>query len=242
MITKEKVTVSWSGGKDCALALEAIINSEMYEIVHLHTVIDSKTKRVGMHGVLEALIEAQAQAINLPLVKLYLDSAEDNTVYAELMHRFYTQCVQEGLKWVLLGDIYLEDLRKYRESLLEGTGLRALFPLWGHSTSALVTGLIEKKFLALTCCCNQAVYDAGLLGSYIDKSFVTKLPTGIDRCGEKGEFHTYVVSAPYFNYPVAIKKKEIVSKTYKIKHTTGEDILEDSVTFWFQEIVPLMVL
>jgi hypothetical protein len=130
MDLKKKVTISWSGGKDSALSLLKILQSGEFEIVHLHTVINEETRRVGLHGVHETLIQAQADAMGLKLVKLYLPSSEDHTAYEKLMLSFYSQCAAEQIDAVVFGDIFLEDLKNYREKMLQVSGVKGIFPLW----------------------------------------------------------------------------------------------------------------
>lgn len=135
----KKVTISWSGGKDAAFALYKIVKSGKYEVVHLHTVVDEDTRRVGMHGVREELIYQQAQYMGLPLRIVYLKKSESDNNYTKLMTAFYQDCAKQGIEGVVFGDIYLEDLRTYRETLLASSGLEALFPLWNEDTKTVVT-------------------------------------------------------------------------------------------------------
>src|SRR6187455_3373558 len=124
---RKKVSLSWSGGKDSAFALYKILLSGEYEIVNLHTVFNEETKRVGLHGVHEEMIERQAEQLDIPLIKLYLTGSEDSEAYTRLMRSFYRQCARDRIESIVFGDIFLEDLKKYREDLLQESGVNALF-------------------------------------------------------------------------------------------------------------------
>ncbi len=143
---KKKITISWSGGKDSAFALFKVMASGEYEVVNLHTVIDKHNHRVGLHGVREELIEAQAAALGIPLVKLYLPASNDGDAYASLMRSFYKISAADGIDYVMFGDIFLEDLRRYREDLLTDSGLVPDFPLWNVQTTMLWSDFLIVEF------------------------------------------------------------------------------------------------
>lgn len=239
MDSKKRVTISWSGGKDSAFALHKIVQSLDYEIVHLHTVLDKASRRVGMHGVSEELLDQQAREMQLPLIKLYLRNSENNAAYAELTQSFYEQCANEGIDAVVFGDIYLEDLRSYRESLLKSSGLDSIFPLWKMDTRLLLGDFVDARFKTIICCANHDLKDQ--VGRVIDKNFVNIIPPFVDPCGERGEFHTFVFDGPLFRTAIPFKKGEVVQKVYSFEVTNESGLVEKTESvFWFQDLLPLI--
>ena len=237
MISKKKVTISWSGGKDSAFALYKILASGEFEVVNLHTVIDQDSKRVGLHGVRESLIEKQAEHLGLPLEKIYLPASNDHEAYKSIMQNFYRACAGNGIEGVVFGDIFLEDLRSFRITLLDTTKLTASFPLWKVDSKVLVDEFIDIGFKTTLCAANANFFSSHQLG-LIDHKFLELLPAGVDPCGENGEFHTFVFDGPLFKKPIPITMGEIVSKTYTYqkKEPNGETKKLES-TFWFQDLL-----
>jgi uncharacterized protein (TIGR00290 family) len=240
MDSKKKVTISWSGGKDSALALHRILRSGEFEICHLHTVIDAGTKRVGLHGVREALIEKQAKALGLKLVKLYLPASNDHHTYEQLMCAFYNQCFNEGIQGVVFGDIFLEDLKNFRERMLRAASLDGIFPLWKEDSRMLINEFISLRFKTMICSANAAFFQSSEVGKIIDLAFINDLPLLVDPCGENGEFHTFVFDGPVFAKPVLLKKGEVVKKDYHYRITLPDGTVQDTdSSFWFQELSPI---
>lgn len=238
MDSKKKITISWSGGKDSAFALYRIIISGEYEIVHLHTVFNTETKRVGLHGVPEELIERQAEALGLPLVKLYLPSSDNHQAYENVMKKFYKQCVDEGVEFVMFGDIFLEDLKAYREALLKPSGLKPVYPIWQHDTTILLDDFINIGFKTVICAAKQDLFTKETLGKTIDETFVTTLGPGVDPCGENGEFHSFVYDGPIFRHAVAFTIGEVIEKKYVFNSRDKEgNTHENQTSFWFQELL-----
>lgn len=241
MAIKKKVTISWSGGKDSALALFKILQTGEFEITGLHTVINEETKRVGMHGVREELIEAQATSLGLPLTKIYLESSENHSAYKKLTQEFYQQCAAEGIEGVVFGDIFLEDLRQFRESLLRTDRLLGIYPLWQIPTDILINQFIDAGFKTLICSADAKYFSSHQAGKTIDKEFVTSLSSDVDPCGENGEFHTFVYDGPIFNKPIAFRTGEVVKKTYSFQKKNDDGSLQKiESAFWFQDLVPLI--
>jgi uncharacterized protein (TIGR00290 family) len=211
--------------------------SKEYDVVHLHTVIVKETTRVGLHGIHEKLIDHQAEAIGYKLIKLYLDSSDDHQAYCELMQQFYQQCTDDGIEGILFGDIFLEDLKDFREQLLRPSGLTGVYPLWKQSTRKLVEEFIDTGFKTLVCAANQQFFTKEDLGKTIDKNFIASLSPSVDPCGENGEFHTFVYDGPIFRYPLQFQLAEIVEKEYefKMKHQDG-DVKTERSSFCFQEV------
>ncbi len=236
----KKVTVSWSGGKDAAFALYKILHSKQYKVVCLHTVIDAETKRVGMHGVREELIQAQARALNLPLEILYLQNSEGNEKYEELIRSFYSTCAANGISAVIFGDIFLEDLRRYRDTLLTSVGLAGIYPLWKADTATLVIDFAQLGFKTLLCSANAAFFSEKEVGQTIDYVFCERIPPEVDPCGEHGEFHTFVYDGPLFTSSIKLQKTEVIKRHYAFDVKNNEGTVERRKSyFWFQELLPL---
>lgn len=237
MVLKKKITVSWSGGKDSALALYKILQSEEYQVMHLHTVIDKTSKRVGLHGVQEELIERQAEALGLKLIKLYLSASQDHEAYINLMSDFYQQCSRENIYGVLFGDIFLEDLKSFRDGLLQKANIVGIYPLWKQKSEDLIAEFINAGFKTLICSADKKYFNTSHMGKLIDKQFVQELSPALDVCGENGEFHTFVIDGPIFNNPVLPKIGNVVEKCYDYQVTNEQgDVQLVTSTFLFQDL------
>lgn len=208
MPTKEPVVLSWSGGKDSALALYELQNSGNYEVVALMTSVAEEYNRVSHHGVRAELLELQAAVLGIPLRRIDLPSGSKqpctNEVYEQIMERALLAFKADGVLAVAHGDIFLEDLRAYRERNLARVGMRALFPLWHRDTAELVQQFIELGFKAYISCAERTLGER-FAGRAIDADFLRDLPEGIDPCGEYGEYHTFVYDGPVFRRPVAVQ-------------------------------------
>lgn len=234
---KKKVSMSWSGGKDSAFALYETLKRSEVDVMNLHTVIDEKTRRVGLHGVPEILIEKQAEAIGLPLEKIYLPAAEDHAAYTTCMRQYYQRCVDSGIDGIVFGDIFLEDLKTYRINLLKPFKLFSSFPLWGRESGKLITDFIDAGFKSTMCSANAALFSKKQLGNIIDREFVASLRSGIDPCGENGEFHTFVFDGPLYKNPIPLTMGEVVQKTYSYQTKNPNGEIENLETvFWFQDL------
>lgn len=243
MVSRKKVTISWSGGKDAAFSLYKILQSPLYEIVHLHTLVDSATFRVGMHGIQEALIKEQAAAMGLPLKILYLEKSESNERYAQLMKEFYKDCAHEGIEAVVFGDIFLEDLKSYRETLLSASHLEGIYPLWKMNTTDLLTDFMHTGFKTLVCCANAEYFVEEEMGKTIDQTFTKRLLPEVDPCGERGEFHTFVYDGPLFKTALDVKRGQVVQHQYEFNIRSEDGALHRTKsTFWFQDLLPLIAL
>jgi uncharacterized protein (TIGR00290 family) len=237
MSLKKKVTISWSGGKDSAFALYKALASGEFDVVNLHTIVDEDSRRVGMHGVRESLIEKQAEQIGLPLEKIYLPASNDHDLYKSTMQKYYRACAAMGIEGIVFGDIFLEDLRDFRVALLNRSKLTASFPLWMVNTKILIQDFIELGFKTTLCAADAKFFSPDQL-CLVDHNFLATLPPGVDRCGENGEFHTFVFDGPLFKKPVPVRKGELVKKTYdyQTKEPTGE-IKKLESSFWFQDLL-----
>jgi uncharacterized protein (TIGR00290 family) len=216
MPEKERVVVSWSGGKDSALALHELRKSDRYQIVALLTTVAEQYRRVSHHGVRETLLRMQAEAIGLPLDTLYLPSGPSDTCtfeqYEELMGRKMAEYRGAGVMRVVHGDIFLEDLREYRQRNLAKLKMEGLFPIWQRDTTELIRAFTELGFRAYVTCVDAEKLPASFVGRQIDAGFVRDLPEGVDPCGENGEYHSFVYAGPIFHRPLRVEVGEIVSR------------------------------
>ena len=229
---KEKVVLNWSSGKDAALAFYYLQQSDSFCVSGLLTSISEKYKRVSMHGVSERILERQARHIGIPLKKIYLPEEADMVTYNKIMSEAVNDIKQKGITSMAFGDIFLEDLRKYREDQLAAAGMKALFPLWKKSTADLVREIEDSGIKAMIVCVDEAALGKEFLGKYVGRSLLQSLPETVDPCGENGEFHTLVIDAPYFNSPLSLAKGAIVYKTYNLNEQSRKgfyflDLKED---------------
>lgn len=234
----KKAIFCWSGGKDSAYALHKILSAQQYDVKYLLTTINQQYQRISMHGVREALLDQQAQAIGIPLLKMYV-SEGSNAEYEQQMNATLLQAKAEGITHVVFGDIFLADLRAYREKNLAQVGLEAIFPLWEMNTAQLIQDFIAQDFKTITCCINDAYFDASWVGKDINAQFIAGLPVGVDPCGENGEYHTFCYNAPYFKHPIVFSVGETVYKPLTL--TTTDDVCPSTITtkgFWFCDLIP----
>ena len=222
---REKVVLSWSGGKDSAMALHELRQDDRYEIVALLTTVADEFKRISHHGVREELLEMQARSIGIPLDRIYLPADSGlpckNEKWEELMGAALRKYRDAGIKRVAHGDLFLEDLRRYREQNLAKVGMQGLFPLWQRNTRRLVHSFIRLGFRAYLCCVEGRLGES-FAGRAIDASLIEDLPADIDPCGEYGEFHSFVYDGPIFGSPLEI--------------AVGETVLRD--TRYYADLVP----
>ena len=207
---RKKILVSWSGGKDSTMALYELLKDGSYEIVALLTTITEDYGRISMHGVREYLLEKQAQSIGFNLEKVYITKNASNEEYERKMREILEKYKKIGVSGVAFGDIFLEDVREYRERNLSKVGMEGIFPIWGKNTKELAQKFIELGFKAITTCVDSKSLDKSFVGRIYDKQFLLDLPQGVDPCGENGEFHTFVYDGPIFRKRVKFKIGEIV--------------------------------
>lgn len=207
---REKVVVAWSGGKDSALALYEILNSGGYEVKALLTTVTRDYDRVSIHGVRRVLLEQQAKALRIPLEEMFIPKGASNAEYESELLKALMRHRDRGVGAVVFGDIFLADVRKYRESLLGKAGLKAIFPLWGRDTKVLPLKFIKLGFKAVVTSVDSAAIGRDFVGRDYGEQFLADLPLNVDPCGENGEFHSFVYDGPIFHEKVAFKKGEIV--------------------------------
>ncbi len=237
-----KVIACWSGGKDSAMALHAVLQREDLEVVGLLTTLSAEYDRISMHGVRRAMLEAQTAAIGLPVEQVFVGTAPkdephpyvaqddpdarttfpSNSEYEQKMRASMEAARDRGVEGIVFGDIFLEDLRAYRDKNLAQVGLQGVYPLWKRDTRELMTEFSDAGFRAVAVCIDEKKLPETFAGRELGPAFVQDLPATVDPCGENGEFHTFVYDGPIFRAPVPFIKGETV-------HRVG---------FWFTDLLP----
>lgn len=237
MNTHPKTYFSWSSGKDSALALYRMQQQADLEISQLITTVNEHFGRVSMHGLRRALLEQQALETGIPLTIIEVPREPTMEDYDALMNQALGTLQKEGFTRCGFGDIFLEDLKVYREKQLYPFGIKAVFPIWKKDTTALLHEFIALGFKAIVICIKSELLDESFLGREIDASFIEDLPEDVDPCGENGEFHTFCYDGPIFAHPIPFTKGERVFRAYKAPNTTDET--KSSMGFWFLDLIPL---
>lgn len=212
MPNKTKAILSWSSGKDSAYSLFTIVKENQFEIVELLTTVTDTFNRVSMHGVREELLEAQADSLGLPLHKIRIPSPCPNEVYETKMTEYLKTRRAKGIQHIIFGDLFLADLRQYREQRLAELNMEGVFPLWLHDTQDLAKKMIQDGFEAVLTCVDLKKLPKEFAGRKFDHSLLADLPAGIDPCGENGEFHSFVYGGPIFNKKIPIRVGETVER------------------------------
>lgn len=208
----QKCLVSWSSGKDSAWTVHVLRQQPNFELAGILTTVNERYSRVAMHAVREELLEAQADALGLPLRKVPIPSPCPNDVYERAMAMAVARAVGDGFTHVAFGDLFLEDIRRYREEKLAGSGLTPVFPLFGVDTTQLAREMIDGGLKARLTCVNPKVLDPRFAGRDFDASLLEDLPASVDPCGERGEFHSFAYAGPMFSRPIPIASGEIVER------------------------------
>ena len=206
----EKVLFAWSGGKDSAMALYEAQKSEKYDVAALLTTVTQDYDRISMHGVRRALLEEQAALLGIPLETILISKHSSNEEYEAKMKEALVRYKKEDIVSVVFGDIFLEDLKKYREDNLAKVGLKGVFPIWKRDTRELAAAFIDLGFKAIITCVDSKSLDKSFAGRVFDKQFLSDLPNGIDPCGENGEFHSFVYDGPIFSRGIIFEKGQVV--------------------------------
>ena len=223
---------NWSGGKDSTLALHYILYENKYKIHCLLTTVNDAYNRIAMHGVRERLLLMQAKCLNLPLYQIRLPEMPDMETYEDAMELHFGILKEQGVKYAIFGDIFLEDLRKYREGQFDKIGLKIIFPLWKRDSLALVKEFIALGYKTIVVCAREDLKD--FCGRVIDQSFLDDLPKDVDPCGENGEFHTFVFDGPIFNEPINFTLGELVFKHFQANNQ------EELITgCWYIDLIPI---
>jgi uncharacterized protein (TIGR00290 family) len=243
---KKKALFNWSSGKDSALALYKVLQDPSFEISCLLTSVNTQHQRISMHGVRVTLLQKQADSIGLPLEIVLIPEMPTMEVYENVMNDILTKLRSEGNTHSIFGDIFLQDLRKYREEKLNLMGFTCHFPLWNIPTSQLIEEFIGLGFKTIVVCVNERFLDQSFVGRIIDQSFIDDLPDNVDVCGENGEFHTFTFDGPLFATPLLFEKGEIVYRKYeKPAASTTNTACDTDATdaydfgFYYCDLLPL---
>jgi uncharacterized protein (TIGR00290 family) len=221
-MAKEKIVLSWSGGKDSAFALHALLSQKKYDVRYLLTTVTRDYGRVSMHGVRQELLLEQAKRTSIESDIAYISRDAGNAEYESVMNGKTAKYVGEGIKNIAFGDLFLQDIRNYREKKMSGTGMNCIFPIWGMSTTVLANEIIKMGFKAIVCTVDPKKLDREFVGREFDENFLSSLPSEVDPCGENGEFHSFVYDGPIYDSPIKVRK--------------GETVLRDG--FYFSDIKP----
>ena len=236
MTDKKLCIFNWSGGKDSTLALHYALQDETIEIKYLVTTVTEKYNRVSMHGVRESLLLKQAESIGIPLYQIRLPEMPDMETYDNTMRNYLSKFKDEGITHSIFGDIFLEDLRKYREEKLSEMGLNAIFPLWKKDTTLLIDEFLKLNYKTIIVCAQQSLQY--ICGKVIDKDLISSLPKNIDPCGENGEFHTFAFEGPIFKKIINFELGELVYRTYNNPKSDKESgSKSDDFGFWYIDLV-----
>ena len=239
MNTLPKALFCWSGGKDSAYCLHKVLSEKLLDVAYLMTTVNDAFKRISMHGVREELLDKQVESIGIPAIKIRIKDGT-HAEYEQLMRDALLQAKAEGITHVIFGDIFLEDLRLYREENLKKVDLIGVFPLWKMDTKDLLEDFITKKFKTITCCINDGYFDKTWVGKEIDTDFIKDLPPFIDPCGENGEYHTFCYDGPVFHKSINFILGE---KIYKpLEYTFDDAVCKSPVKtkgFWYCDLISI---
>jgi uncharacterized protein (TIGR00290 family) len=238
----KKAFLNWSSGKDSAFTLYKVQQEKEFSVEKLVTTVNSDLDRISMHGLRKDLLLKQAENLNIPLHIISLSGNVSMSTYNEVMEAETLKLASEGFQYSIFGDIFLEDLKKYREDQLQKTPLQPVFPLWKRDTKRLMKEFLEAGFKAITVCVNAKLLDQSYCGRIIDEGFLNDLPEGIDPCGENGEFHTFVFDGPIFNKPVKFQKGEYVKRTYEPEQEEEDNCFKEKqeswdTSFWYCDLL-----
>ena len=241
----KKAFFNWSSGKDSALALYKILEQNQYTIETLLTNVNEDFARISMHGLREELLDKQVASIGIPLEKLYFPAQVTMDLYSERMREKLSSFKSKGMNYSIFGDIFLEDLKNYRDKKLAEVNLEGVYPLWKKDTKEVIHEFIDLGFKAITVCVNAKLLGKEFVGRIIDKDFINDLPDNVDVCGENGEFHTFVFDGPIFKNPVDFEIGEKVLKSYTLNDdddqnchsNTSEKVKAYDTSFWYCDLM-----
>jgi uncharacterized protein (TIGR00290 family) len=239
-MNKPKAIFCWSGGKDSSYGLHKILSENLFDVRYLLTTVNDEFKRISMHGVREELLDRQVESIGIPVLKVRIMDGT-NAEYEKQMETVLLKVKAEGINHVIFGDIFLEDLRVYRENNLAKLNMQAVFPLWKTDTAVLLNDFIRQGFKTVTCCTNDAYLGEEWVGREIDYSFMKQLPSSVDPCGENGEYHTFCYDGPIFKKGIHFITGEKVYRPLEIKTDNDCDLPAEKKTngFWFCDLLPV---
>ncbi len=219
----KKIVLFWSAGKDSAMALQRLKQNPEFEIMGLVCTLNTELKRISMHGIAEKILERQVEQLGFPLIKMWVPNLPDNYSYEEAFLKTCSHLLKMGVEILAFGDIFLEDLRKYRENLAIRAGMKTYFPLWKNTSVKLQEELLDGGFEAIICCIQSDKLGKDWIGKILNSGFFRDLPAGIDPFGENGEYHTFCFKGPIFRSPVDYKTGEVVFRPLEIKQTNGAE-------------------
>jgi len=219
----ERALLTWSGGKDSVMALYELQKTRSYQISALLTTITKDYDRVSMHGVRRSLLEQQADSLGYPLEQVFISKDASNEEYAAKMKTILEKYLKAGISTVVFGDIFLEDIRRYREENLSNIGMKAVFPLWKRNTDELAQTFVGLGFKAVVTCVDSKFLGKAFVGRLFDQRFLSELPSNVDPCGENGEFHSFVYAGPVFRESLSFE--------------VGDVVLRDN-RFYFCDLIP----
>jgi uncharacterized protein (TIGR00290 family) len=214
-LVKNAALLAWSGGKDSALALYELTRPGSMEVVALLTTVTEGYDRISMHGVRRELLAEQAQALGYPLEQVNIPQQCTNEIYEQRMQQALEKYHRAGIRQCAFGDLFLEDVRAYREERLSRIGMRGIFPLWGRNTTEAARQFVQLGFRAIVVCVDTQALDGAYAGREYDDAFLNELPPGVDPCGENGEFHTLVYAGPVFRRPIQVERGEKVLRDHR---------------------------
>lgn len=246
MSVPQKALFNWSSGKDSALALYKILQNSDYKIECLLTSVNQKYERISMHGVRLELLQAQAESIGIALKIMEIPEMPTMEVYEEVMTQTLSNLKDSGITHSVFGDIFLEDLRQYRENQLLKIDFKGVFPIWNIPTKDLIQEFISLGFKTIVVCVNEKYLDKSFVGRIIDQDFINDLPENVDVCGENGEFHTFAFDGPIFSKPIDFEIGEIVYRKYEKpekQNSSNEACDTNDETafdfgFWYCDLIP----
>lgn len=236
-LEKNKTYFNWSSGKDSALALYHLLKDERYTVDELITTINSHYNRVSMHGLRKELLKAQTEALQIKSSFIELPEMPDMVVYEQKMTEAVTRLKNDGFTHTAFGDIFLEDLKTYRENQLAKVGLHAVFPIWKRDTSELIHEFLDLGFKTIVVCANSKYFNEDFVGTVIDENFIHNLPKGVDPCGENGEFHTFCFDGPIFKNPISFTIGEKVYREYDSPKTDNSQNDSDTYGVWYCDLL-----
>lgn len=239
----KKAYINWSSGKDAAFTLYKVRKEGNFSVESLVTTINLETERISMHGVRRELLESQAEQVGLPLKLISLAGNVSMTSYNEIMLKQTRELKLQGYTHSIYGDIFLEDLKKYREDQLDEVGLTAVFPIWKTDTRQLIKDFINAGFKAKVVCVNSRLLNKSFCGREIDEGFLSSLPEGVDPCGENGEFHTFVYDGPVFKNPIRFEIGQVVQRSFQSSANKNDNCFSDQekswdTNFWYCDLLP----
>lgn len=246
MSVPQKALFNWSSGKDSALALYKILQNPDFKIECLLTSVNKQYQRISMHGVRVDLLQSQAESIGIPLKIMEIPEMPTMEVYENVMTETLTELKNNGITHSIFGDIFLEDLRQYRENQLARIGFNGIFPIWKIPTQELIQEFISLGFKTIVVCVNEKYLDKSFVGRIIDQDFINDLPENVDVCGENGEFHTFTFDGPIFSQPIDFEIGEIVYRKYEkqANQNSSNDACDTNdetafdFGFWYCDLIP----